>query len=280
MARQSDHIRAEELMSAYLDKRLSAEEKNFFERHIASCTDCRAQLESTRSMVAALKALPLVRAPRSFVLPREMAKQPKRSFLTLYPALRLATVIAAMAFAILFAGDLLISRTGGGATPQQSLPAAAQPPAIMQASETARQVAPTAEPAAVETANDAAATSGAAMEPTPAEVPAPKAAVSETMTVTAAMATSLPTATPAATAVPAATDTTARVLQATVEATAESAVSGFDDQQQGPAPAFSVQENYAPAPPAIDPLRVLEVALLVMAIVLGIATLIVRRKRA
>ena len=83
MARQNDHNRAEELISAYLDKRVSAEEQEFFERHIASCADCRAELEATRSMVAALQAMPAMKAPRSFVLPREMAKQPKRSFLSL-----------------------------------------------------------------------------------------------------------------------------------------------------------------------------------------------------
>src|SRR5512135_3219161 len=115
MARQNDHTRAEELISAYLDKRLPAEEKVFFERHIASCADCRAQLETTRSMVTALRAMPPVKAPRSFVLPREMARrsaaQPRRSFLSLYPTLRLATVLAAVAFVVLFAGDLLINRS-------------------------------------------------------------------------------------------------------------------------------------------------------------------------
>ena len=119
MARQNDHKRAEELISAYLDKRVSTEEKDFFERHIASCAACRTQLETTRSLVAALKAMPAVKAPRSFVLPREMARQsaaqPKRSFLAWYPALRLATVVAALAFAVLFASDLLIIRSGGGA---------------------------------------------------------------------------------------------------------------------------------------------------------------------
>src|SRR5512144_2412840 len=114
MIRQNDHIRAEELISAYLDKRITAEEKNFFERHIASCADCRAQLEATRSMVAALRAMPVVKAPRSFVLPRAMAKQPRRSLFSLYPALRLATVVAALAFVVLFAGDLLISRSSSG----------------------------------------------------------------------------------------------------------------------------------------------------------------------
>ena len=63
-------------------------------------------------MVAALKAMPVVKAPRSFVLPREMAKQPKRSIFAWYPTLRLATALAAIAFVVLFAGDLLISRSG------------------------------------------------------------------------------------------------------------------------------------------------------------------------
>src|SRR5512139_2913761 len=166
MARQNDHTRAEELISAYLDKRVSAEEQNFFEGHVASCADCRAQLEATRSMVAALQAMPAVKAPRSFVLPREMAKQPQRSFLSLYPALRLATVVAAMAFAVLFAGDLLINQMGGGSAPQ-SIPAAAPAPVAMQAPAAMRQAAPTAEPVAAE-AYDAAATA-------PVEQPAPAA---------------------------------------------------------------------------------------------------------
>src|SRR5512145_1714908 len=112
MARHNDHNRAEELISAYLDKRVSAEEKDFFERHVASCADCRAQLEVTRSMIAALRAMPVVKAPHSFVLPRELARQPKRSFLSLYPALRLATVAAALAFVVLFAGDVLLNQSG------------------------------------------------------------------------------------------------------------------------------------------------------------------------
>src|SRR5512141_1210030 len=132
MARQNDHTRAEELISAYLDKRVSAEEQGFFERHIASCADCRAQLEATRSMVAALRAMPAMKAPRSFVLPREMAKQPRRSIFAWYPALRLATALAAIAFVVLFAGDVLINRTGSSGA-ALSVPAAAPAPQMEQA---------------------------------------------------------------------------------------------------------------------------------------------------
>ncbi len=274
MARQNDHIRAEELMSAYLDKRLSAEEKNFFERHIASCANCHAQLETTRSMVAALRAMPVVKAPRSFVLPREMAKQPRRSFLTLYPALRLATVIAAMAFVVLFAGDLLISQSRSGAAPQ-SLPAAAPAPTSVPLMEAARQAASTEAPAGAETPNDAAATSGGETVPPGAGALAAKAALSETITMTQSAATSMPTATPAATA----TAEVAMRPQATVE-TIPAPAEPMHDQQASPVSGFYASTNLVTTPPAVDPLRVIEITLLALAIVLGIATLVVRRRQA
>jgi hypothetical protein len=269
MARQNDHIRAEELISAYLDKRLSAEEQNFFERHIASCADCRAQLETTRSMVAALRAMPAVKAPRSFVLPREMAKQPKRSFLSLYPALRLATVVAAMAFVVLFAGDLLFSQSGGNA--RQFIPAAAPAPVEMQAPAAALPIAPTQESAAAEAA------SGAAVAPT--EPAAPLADASATMSETAVMTDSAAMSAMTATPAPTATAEIAMRAQTTAEATLEPAEPLFD-QQAPPAAEQSVGANLVATSPTIDPLRVIEIALLALAVVLGIATLIVRRKQA
>jgi anti-sigma factor RsiW len=279
MARQNDHIRAEELISAYLDKRVSTDEKTFFERHIASCADCRAQLETTRSLIAALQAMPAVKPPRSFVLPREMAKEPRRSFLSLYPALRLATVIAAMAFVVLFAGDLLINQMGGASAPQ-SIPAAAPAPVAMQAPAAERQAAPAQEPAAtavaVEAGTDAA--NDAVMQPT--EPPAPagaaaKAGATEVMTETS-MAMAAPTATPEATF---AADASAAssMLSATPEA-----IETMPDQQAEATPEQPVMAYAAEPAPAstIDPLRIIEIALLILAVVLGSATLIVRRKRA
>jgi anti-sigma factor RsiW len=279
MARQNDHIRAEELISAYLDKRVSAEEKSFFERHIASCADCRAQLETTRSMIAALQAMPAVKAPRSFVLPREMAKQPKRSFLSLYPALRLATVVAALAFVVLFAGDLLLNQMGGASAPQ-SIPAAAPAPGAMPAPEAARQAAPMQAPAA--TAAAAEAGTGAANDAAqpPAEPPAPAGAAAKVnateVTTETTMAMAIPTATPAATSA-AETSAASSMLSATPEA-----VETMPDQQaeataEQPATAYAAQA--APVP-TIDPLRIIEIALLVLAVVLGIATIVVHRRQA
>ena len=270
MARQNDHKRAEELISAYLDKQVSAEEKDFFERHIASCADCRAQLEATRSMVAALQAMPAMKAPRSFVLPREMAKPARRSFLSLYPALRLATVIAAMAFVVLFAGDLLISRTHGAGTPP-AIPAAAPAPVALQAPEAAPPAAPTQAPAAAE-----APTSEAAA-PVRSAAPAAGAAapLSATEALTESTAMSLPATTPEATA------SADKALQPQMKLGATPNSAGRPLAQQAlPRAEQPPQANRAETAPATDPLRIVEIALLVLVVVLGLATLIARRKQA
>jgi len=269
MAQQNEHNRAEELISAYLDKRVSTEEQAFFDRHIASCADCRAQLEATRTMVAALQAMPMVRAPRSFVLPREMARQPRRSFLSLYPALRLATVVAAMAFVVLFAGDLLINRSGGSSAPQ-SIPAAAPAPIVMQAQVAPREAAPTQEPAAAEAYN-AAATAPAELAAPAAE--AARAGAAVTMTESTAM--SMPTATPEATALADRALPAQKMLRATPTPTEP-----MLGQQAAPAAEQPAQADRVDAAFTIDPLRIIEIALLVLATVLGIATLVARRKQA
>ena len=279
MARQNDHNRAEELISAYLDKRVSADEKDFFERHIASCADCRAQLEATRSMVAALRAMPVVKAPRSFVLPREMAKESRRSFISLYPALRLATVVAALTFVVLFAGDLLINRSGAiGAS--QSIPAAARAPALRQAPGAQPAAAPTTAPAAAEASNAAATAPVAPAAPTtaPAALAAPGAGAaaksSATAIVTESPALSPTTATPEGAAAADASLQAQSLLSATSEPTKPAAT-----QQTASAAAPPVAANVVEVTPAIDPLRTIEIAVLVLAIVLGIATLVARRKQ-
>jgi anti-sigma factor RsiW len=272
MARQNDHTRAEELISAYLDKQVSAEEKDFFERHLASCADCRAQLEATRSMIAALRAMPAVRAPRSFVLPREMGKQSRRSFLSLYPALRLATIVAALAFVVLFAGDLLLNQVGGSSAPQ-FIPAAAPAPAVMQAPEAAQPIAPTQEPAPAE--EYSAVATAPVEQPAPPARAAAKSGATEVVTETAMAMTGVPTATAEATALADAAGEKTMMLSATPEPSEL-----LLDQQAGAA-AEQPAAASAPAPtPTIDWLRVLEIALLALVVVLGIATVIVRRRQA
>ncbi len=281
MARQTDHHRAKDLISAYLDQQVTAEEKQFFELHIAACADCRAQLEATRSMVAALRAMPVVKAPRSFVLPREMAKQPKRSIFAWYPALRLATALAAIAFVVLFAGDVLINRTDSGGT-ALSVPAAAPAPLLEQATEVmpapaatiVAQAAPTAAPASA-ASNYAATEPGVAAAPPMTAGAAAKVAPTETITQTDSAAARLLTLTPTPemTAVAAAP-------QPLLEATSEPAAEAPADRSAAPAVEQPVTTTAAvPAAPAIDPLRVIELALLGLVIVLGVAMFIARRKQ-
>jgi predicted anti-sigma-YlaC factor YlaD len=281
MARQADHNRAGDLISAYLDQQVTAEEKQFFERHIAACADCRAQLEATRSMVAALKAMPVVKAPRSFVLPREMARQPKRSIFAWYPTLRLATALAAIAFVVLFAGDLLISRSGGGGAALSSVPMAAPAPQLEQATEsmpapaatTIAQAAPSEAP--VPAAGGYVATEvGDTAAPPAAAGTAAKFAATETVTLTDATAAMLagPTATPEMTAVAA--------VQPTLEATPAPAAEAQAERSAVPVVEQPVTTTAAaPTAQTIDPLRVIELALLGLVIVLGAAMLIARRKQ-
>jgi hypothetical protein len=280
MARQADHNRAEDLISAYLDQQVTAEERQFFERHIAACADCRAQLEATRSMVAALRAMPVVKAPRSFVLPREMARQPKRSIFAWYPALRLATALAAIAFVVLFAGDLLISRSGSGGA-ALSVPAAAPAPLMERQAEVMKapaptlvaQFAPTATPAP--TARNYAATEPGAAAPLMAAGATAKVAPTETITLTdsAAMTLSMPTATPEMT-------TVAVAPQAAPEAIPEPAAKAQEDRSAAPVVEQPVTTTaVVSAAPTIEPLRVIELALLGLVIVLGAAMFIARRKQ-
>jgi predicted anti-sigma-YlaC factor YlaD len=278
MARQADHNRAEDLISAYLDQQVTAEEKQFFERHLAACADCRAQLEATRALVAALKAMPAVKAPRSFVLPREMAKQPKRSIFAWYPALRLATVLAAIAFMVLFAGDVLISRSGGGSAVLSSVPMAAPAPQLEQAAESMPAPAATEVAVAAPTEAPAPAASNTAAATVPGAAAMAGAAAKSVLTETATLTDSATTMLAAPT--PTLEVTAVAAVPPTLEATPEPAA---DMQSKRAATSAAEQPVAAPvtaAPtPTIDPLRVIEIALLGLVIVLGIAMLIARRKQ-
>jgi hypothetical protein len=297
MATQNDHIRAEELFSAYIDKHVTADEKSFVEQHVAVCADCRAKLQTTRAMVAALHSMPMMKAPRSFVLPKEMARQvrPRRSIFAWYPALRLATTLAAIAFVIVFAGDLLTQRggLGGSVTMSASAPSAQAPAAeLAQPNNAAPAAAPAPQPTLV--AKAAPAQPGAATPEPPdqtmrtpaAETPgmgsggtpdnsgaavAAQSAVTGTTSQTLALAPAAPIE-----VTPAEPEPTqeAATGAATVEAP-EIARSAAPAAAQAPAPSAT-----QPASQPLDALRVATIALGVLVGVLGAATLIARRKSA
>ncbi len=269
MAQLTDHLRAEELFSAYIDQRVTADEQAFVDRHVATCAACRAQLQASRSMVAALKAMPVVKAPRSFVLPKSMAVQPKPSIFSWYPAMRLATVFAAIAFVLVFTSDLLTVRPNGVGNLVMSVPSmapAAEAPAVpeqapaaapMAKSAPADQQPPSAEPAPAGVAAAPAAGNMARVQPT-----ATMAADATALSVQIA-----PTETVNAYAMTDTVETTASVAMApATEPTAEVGV-------EAPAPIATTN-----VPPVFDPLRLASIMLGGLMVVLGAATLIVRRR--
>ena len=60
------HARLTERMSAYVDGELPGEEKAAVEQHLATCTQCRANLQEFRETMGKL-ALLKKKAPRSFL---------------------------------------------------------------------------------------------------------------------------------------------------------------------------------------------------------------------
>lgn len=267
MASRNDHIRAEELFSAYIDHRATADEQTFVERHVALCADCRTKLDATRAMVAALHRLPAVKAPRSFVLPREMERQARPSILTWYPALRLATVVAMVALMIVFVGDMLIPR-GGPLTVMQSASAPAAPTAPAVAMQPAELSAATSQPAPEQPQSKAA--SGA----TPSTLPTAIAPMSEAYDNTSP-SLQMTTTNPVTVNVPLVGAAAAPTAETTPEATPEAFV---------PAPPSAGQSRTTaavePTASPIDPVRVIEIALAGVVILLVIATLMVRRRMA
>jgi hypothetical protein len=107
-------------ISAYLDDQLNEAARTRLEARLKSEPALGATLDDLRWTRAMLRALPRLRAPRSFALSPAMAG--KRQGFQPYPVLRLATVLASFLFVILLAGDLFNLRNA--AFPQQAaLPA-------------------------------------------------------------------------------------------------------------------------------------------------------------
>ncbi|MEM6993735.1 MAG: zf-HC2 domain-containing protein [Myxococcota bacterium] len=62
----SSNDNSAELMSAYLDAELPADEAEAFERHLAESPEAREELEDLRKMMQLVQALPEVDAPDDF----------------------------------------------------------------------------------------------------------------------------------------------------------------------------------------------------------------------
>ena len=124
-----EHKRVEALLSTYLDGRTSDAERTLIERHLEGCADCARNMATLRATIAAVRAMPRVHTPRSFALPRSLAKQPP-TVPWLYPLLRAATGVAAFLFVLTVAGDLFL-RPSLTAPAPMAAPAALAPTSVV-----------------------------------------------------------------------------------------------------------------------------------------------------
>jgi len=106
---KSEHQRVEEMLSAYIDRELSASEVELVERHLKECAACARNLETLRATVELVRQLPRVPAPRSFTI--TPAVQPLRFQMRWgYAYLRGATALAALLLAIALSVDIVSQR--------------------------------------------------------------------------------------------------------------------------------------------------------------------------
>ena len=97
-------VHVTDLLSAYLDNQLHEQSRAQVEAHLRDCAACADDLRSLRATVQALRLLPAVAVPRSFILQPQY--QPRR-LSPLLPVLRLATSAVAIALVAVMAGSML-----------------------------------------------------------------------------------------------------------------------------------------------------------------------------
>ncbi len=95
-------------LMAYLDGALSTKERARFERQLAASEDLKRTMLEQKRLKAALRALPIKKAPRDFMLTPEMVKQ-RKSVSPMFPAFRLASMIATVLLVVVFAGEYLLA---------------------------------------------------------------------------------------------------------------------------------------------------------------------------
>lgn len=194
--RELSHEGARERLSPYVDHRLSADETAELERHLRDCEACRAELRALQMTRQMLRALPLVRIPRSFTLQSvpKPARLPRSFFL-----LRTATATALAAFVVLMVLPALLPMAGA----PMADTSATQPTPALQAPVAERAAAPRklSEPAASAPLPEATApamksapAAPAAAPPAPTPAPAARAAPAAAPALAAARAAPTPDA--------------------------------------------------------------------------------------
>lgn len=106
-------LRDHELLSAYLDGQLSDSDRNSVEQNLKIHGEWQLALDELDQTRRVLRRAPRYRAPRSFALTPEMAKQARRSFLTNLIGLRVSAAMATLALiaALVMQGSPLLANT-------------------------------------------------------------------------------------------------------------------------------------------------------------------------
>lgn len=120
-----------ETLNAYLDGELSARDQRRFEQELEEDAALRAEMAQLRQVKQGIGQLPRARAPRNFTLDPAVYGRPQpQPAYELYPALRVATALAAFFFIIAVVLDLATPAGGLGqplaAVSSQEEPAAAE----------------------------------------------------------------------------------------------------------------------------------------------------------
>lgn len=176
-------------LSARADGSIAGRARARVDAHLASCEPCRRRSEELAAVRRLLASLPPPAAPRSFRLSPAMLREAKAAAPRPFPAFQLAAAVAAVALALLLAGDL--STLGGEPKAAPSLNRVAATPKAAGAADRAGADAMAGEsaaprPAAPGIAPATPAREGAELQagtPTPLRVgqppaPAPEATVS------------------------------------------------------------------------------------------------------
>jgi hypothetical protein len=273
-------------LSAYIDNQLPQAEKAGLEARLAAEPELREALRDLRLTVSALRSLPAVRPPRSFTLTPAMVGA-ERARRPLFPTLRLATALSALALTLVVAGDigsgLLAARpvliTGETQTmataPDEATTPVEAPAADLFATET-----PAADRMVESMSAEAAGTGTASVEANGAEGAGTDSAAPEATPSTSLMAPlGTPTAeapgelllsaTPGPTAklLPDATPTPLAVAEAQGEETLP-----YDPGADGAGGAVTTQQ-----PGGLSALRTLELGLAMLTVLFGLGAWLARR---
>lgn len=131
---ETGHLTAEE-QSAYLSSDLSASERTRLSTHLASCAACEREIAQLRSTIALLGSLPSHRPRRSFQLTEDQVRTSTPwwerlgfRLMPALPALRTATVAAALLLVAVSVGDILWDRSGTTPVVREAAPDATVAP--------------------------------------------------------------------------------------------------------------------------------------------------------